>query len=220
MASGKAILISFEGIDGSGKTTASASFFHYLTEQGIQARLFREPGATELGEWVREKLLLQGEHFDPYAELFLYLAARAQLCKEKISSELYKTQVIILDRFLDSTLAYQGYGRGLSVPFIKKAHSLIVGSLCPDITFLLDVSARTVRAVWRKRSPDHFEKSVAFQNRVREGYLIIAEEEPERVKIIKRASIHATLSHIIKVWERYLDDSGKNRTLFSGKRAP
>jgi len=214
MALGKAVLVSFEGIDGSGKTTAIVAFTHYLAAQKIPAVFFREPGATALGERIRKILLAKKTSYSPDAELFLYLAARAQLCAEKIAPAMNTPQVIVLDRFFDSTIAYQGYGRGVPISFIKSAHKRIIGSFRPDITFLLDIPAERVRSVLRKRGADSFEQSLSFQKRVRRGYLAIAAQEPKRVRVIKRGTVEATFSRIRREWETYWYDSRKRGTFF------
>ncbi|MCM8770228.1 MAG: dTMP kinase, partial [Candidatus Omnitrophica bacterium] len=134
------LLVSFEGIDGCGKSTQASLFFHSLRKKGIPAVLLKEPGGTRVGERIRKILLQPHQPLTAWCELFLYLASRAQLVEEVIRPAVAKGKIVILDRHSDSTLAYQGYGRELPLSFIRQAQRHFLGNLKPKLTFLLDAS--------------------------------------------------------------------------------
>ncbi len=173
------MLITFEGIDGSGKSTQARKLFSYLKEKGYKVSLYREPGGTSLGERIREILLK--EDMDEKSELFLFEASRAELIRTVIEPELKSSRIVILDRFTDSTLAYQGYGRGLDLSFIRKLNQFTTESLLPDLTFLLDLDPEVAMSRIRRRT--RFD-DLEFLKRVRDGFLKIAEEEPYRVVVL------------------------------------
>ncbi len=179
--------ISLEGPEGCGKSTQVRKIRAFCRKQGIRPLVLREPGATLIGEAIRELLLhLRVKSMAPETELMLYLAARAQIVHEKILPALQKGQVVICDRFEDSTLAYQGFGRGLSVAEILKASKLVRGTLQPDVTFLLDLDPRVAfRRIGRR---DRMEKApLAFHRRVRDGFLTLAKSQKKRFRVIDAA---------------------------------
>jgi len=181
--------ITFEGGEGCGKSTQVRRLRAALEANGIPVLLTREPGGTPLAEQVRG--LLKDEREDPpcdRSELLLFLAARAQLVRGVIRPALAKGTWVISDRFSDSTIAYQGYGRGLSVDFIREANAFACEGLVPDLTLLLDVEPRVALARRRSRevatntSADRIEQAgEAFHARLREGFLELAEREPGRI---------------------------------------
>jgi dTMP kinase len=187
------LFISFEGVEGSGKTTQIRRLKRYLTQKGIPCKVTREPGGSPIGEKIR-KILLNPDHREmvPLSELLLYEAARSQHVKEVIGPFLKKGRVILCDRFSDATIAYQGYGRGVDLRLIKKLNRLSTQGIKPDVTFLLDCPSGVglKRALLRNRSlrgekEDRFEREkIQFHHRVRRGYLSIAKKEPHRVKVI------------------------------------
>jgi dTMP kinase len=187
------LFISFEGVEGSGKTTQIRRLKRYLTQKGIPCKVTREPGGSPIGEKVR-KILLNPDYREmvPLSELLLYEAARSQHVKEVIGPFLKKGRVILCDRFSDATIAYQGYGRGVDLRLIKKLNRLSTQGIKPDVTFLLDCPSGVglKRALLRNRSlrgekEDRFEREkIQFHHRVRRGYLSIAKKEPHRVKVI------------------------------------
>lgn len=193
------MFITFEGIEGSGKTTQIKRLHKVLKERSIPCLLTREPGATKIGLQIRAILLDQkNKKMDPRAELFLYLADRCQHLSEKIQPALSKGQWVISDRFWDATIVYQGLARGLNRKFLEGLRPFILGSLWPDKTFLLDlpVSIGLARA-WERingseesKKESRFEKeTTAFHEKIRHGYLALARKEPQRIKVI-----NATLS--------------------------
>ena len=185
--------ITFEGVEGSGKTTQIQRLKKYLAQKGIPCKVTREPGGCPIGEKVR-KILLNPDHREmvSMSELLLYEAARAQHVKEVIEPFLKKGGVVLCDRFSDATLAYQGYGRKIDLKWIERLNHLSSGGIKPDVTFLLDCPSEVglKRALQRNRTlkqenEGRFEKEkIQFHRRVRKGYLAIAKKEPRRVKVI------------------------------------
>jgi dTMP kinase len=185
--------ITFEGIEGSGKSTQIALLRDHLQQQGCSVTLTREPGGTAIGDKVRKVLLdPANKGLDPTAELLLYAASRAQHLREVILPALADGRIILCDRFSDATLAYQGYGRGLSIPTIRDLDRIVTAGLKPDLTVLLDVDARMGLGRARGRNAAEglhgearFEnEDIAFHSRVRDGYMLLAREEPERIRIV------------------------------------
>ena len=205
----KAIIVSFEGIDGCGKSTQAKKFVNYLRKNNFDTLFFREPGTTKIGKKLRKILLSKNDDISFFTELLLYLAARNELVEKKILPEIFKKKIIVLDRFIDSTLAYQGYGRKLPLEFIERAHQIILRGIKPDLTFVIDSPACELKTAIGK-NPDRLEKSLKFQERVRKGYKTIATEEPERVKIVKRKSIEQTFKQILDIWNEFLDEHQGN----------
>ena len=185
--------ITFEGIEGSGKSTQISRLLQYLTEQRRPATLTREPGGTPIGDQVR-KLLLDPANklLDPTAELLLYAASRAQHLREVIRPALDAGRVVLCDRFSDATLAYQGYGRGLSIAVIRELDRIVTAGLRPRLTVLLDIDAETGVGRARGRNTSQglhgearFEdEELSFHNRVRDGYLDLAKQESGRIRIV------------------------------------
>lgn len=189
----RGIFVTFEGIEGSGKSTQITLLADYLTAQGRPVTLTREPGGTAIGDQVR-KVLLNPENtsLDPTAELLLYAAGRAQHLAELIMPGLKADKIVLCDRFSDATLAYQGYGRGLDLVLIRSLDRIVTGGMRPDITVLLDIEAGAGLARARRRnSCDGLEAEARFENehvsfheRVRRGYLDLAKEEPGRFRVV------------------------------------
>ncbi|HTL47297.1 MAG TPA: dTMP kinase [Verrucomicrobiae bacterium] len=181
----KGIFITFEGTEGSGKSTQIKRAASFLRKKGRRVLILREPGGTGVGEAIRN-VLLDNKHaaMAPSAELLLYLAARAQIVNEKILPALKAGTIVICDRFEDSTLAYQGYGRGFSMKDIEAvSQKLVRGTLKPRLTILLDVDP----ALGLKRGGRHdrMEKqSLVFHRKVRRGFLALAKREPRRYLVI------------------------------------
>ena len=176
--------ISFEGIDGAGKTTLAGELSRLLSRAGIDHTVTCEPGGTGLGERLREILLGAGVlEIDPWAECLLYAAARAQHVREVIVPALEDGRWVVSDRFADATLAYQGYGRGLDVERLRSLHQWIARGIWPHCTVLLDcdVAVAYERRKTRGAHADRLERmDPAFHERVRRGYLALAEAEPHR----------------------------------------
>jgi dTMP kinase len=174
------VLISLEGGEGAGKTTLARLLAAELESAGLRARVLREPGGTALGEEVRRLLLHPDSPLTPQAELLLFLAARAELVRRVIRPALDAGEYVICDRFSDSTLAYQGFGRGLDLEEIRRLDAWASSGLKPDLTVLLDVPVETGLAR-RGAEKDVFQQAdLDFHMRVREGYLQLANAEPGR----------------------------------------
>ena len=180
----KGLFITFEGADGCGKTTQLTLLDEYFNKAGRKTLLTREPGAGILGAKIREILLNYDGEVSPNCESFLFLADRAQHVEGMIKPALEEGTIVLCDRYTDSTLAYQGYGRELDMERIKYLNNLATSGLKPDLTVVFDVDIETSLSRVGK-SKDRMESAgVDFFNRVRRGYLEIAKQEPDRVKII------------------------------------
>lgn len=187
MALKKGLLITFEGIEGCGKSTHSKLLSNYLKGKGYTCIHIREPGGTNLGEEIRVTLL-KSENIDisDLAELFLFEACRAQIVKDIIAPALKKKNIVICDRFTDATLSYQGYGGNIDIKMIKALNKAATRGLSPDLTLLLDID--TLKGLKRasRKGIDRMEsKGLAYHKKVRSGYLKLAKEDPGRIKIIK-----------------------------------
>ncbi|MDN5344116.1 MAG: dTMP kinase [Clostridia bacterium] len=178
------LFITIEGPDGSGKTTQMERLEVFLRRQGLAVECTREPGGTPLAEAIRRLLLVP--HYGPVdarAEILLYAAARAQHVAERIRPALAAGKIVLCDRFSDSTLAYQGYGRGLGAELVHQVNDLATGGLEPDLTLLIDVPVEVGLARRRGLAADRMEQEeLAFHQRVRQGYLELSRREPGRVR--------------------------------------
>ena len=196
------LLITLEGIEGSGKTTQASRLRDSLAQAGIPVCLTREPGGSPLAERVRDLILLSGEPLEPRAELLLFLAARAEHVVRTIRPALDRGEVVVCDRFTDATLAYQGGGRTIPEPFLTSLNEWATGGLKPDRTYLIDVPIELGLARAKQRTgtqPDRFEsESRAFFEAVRTRYLEIARREPERIVVLRGTDPEETLAHQIR----------------------
>jgi dTMP kinase len=198
------MFISFEGIEGTGKTIQSKMFYEYLLKKGRKVILTEEPGGTRIGLKIRDILLsIENKEMSPLAELFLYNASRAQHIKEVILPALKRGYTVITDRFSDSTVAYQGYGRRIDLNLIKSLEQTVTAGLKPYVTLLLDLDVET--GLKRNRGinkTDRLElEDIKFHKRVRNGYLKIAAKEQKRIKIIDSSEsilqIHKKIVEIV-----------------------
>ncbi|HEX4200614.1 MAG TPA: dTMP kinase [Chthoniobacterales bacterium] len=189
------LFVSFEGGEACGKSTQVARLAEKLESIGRQVIAIREPGSTRAGEAIRNLLLHseQGLSLTPAAELLLFGASRAQLIEEVIRPALHAGKIVLADRFTDSTTVYQGIARGIGLKFIREMEEFVCAGLRPAVTFLLDLDLGTIRNRRLRRvrpvnSPDRMEELPAeFHQKVREGYLQLAREFPERIKIVDAA---------------------------------
>ncbi|NPV13320.1 dTMP kinase [candidate division WOR-3 bacterium] len=186
MGAVRGVLITFEGVEGSGKSTQAQLLAQYLKEKGREVVFSREPGGTEIGERIRNILLDPDcRQMDARTELFLYLASRNQHVREKILPALRAGKVVVLDRFADSSVAYQGFGRELGEKFVSRLNKLATIGLKPDITFLVDVPVVVGYQRKEKGKLDRMEQEeVKFHERVRNGYLRLARRAPGRIKVV------------------------------------
>src|SRR5262245_2999273 len=184
--------VSFEGIEGCGKTTQIALLSEALTQRNIPHSVTREPGGTAVGEGIR-KILLHSEtiHLTAAAELLLFYASRSQNIAEKIKPALTNGEIVICDRFYHASMAYQGYGRGIPLDFIDKLTDLVCAEYRPELTILLDsapeVGLARARARNHRQTQDEgrFEmEDIEFYTKIRNGYLQLAAREPDRIRVI------------------------------------
>jgi dTMP kinase len=198
------LLLTLEGIEGSGKTTQAKRLKAFLDSQGIPAVLTREPGGSPLAERIREMVLSpEGEAPQPEAELLLFLAARAQHVRRLIGPALEKGEVVVCDRFTDATLAYQGGGRTMPDEFLRSLNQWATGAISPTRTYLIDipVDVGLARAKGRRArsAPDRFEsEGAAFFEAVRKRYLEMADSEPERFVVLRGTDREEAIAHQIE----------------------
>ncbi len=181
----KGKFITFEGSEGSGKSTQSALVFDYLKSKGLPVMLLREPGGVKISEAIRNLLLdVKSAGMGDECETFLYMAARAQLVKEVLEPALKEGKIVLCDRFLDSTVAYQGFGNGVDVKTIQQLGAFATKGIEPDLTLVFDIE--TEKGLGRTNAKkDRIElRPLEYHNRVRQGYLSLAKQEPKRVKVI------------------------------------
>lgn len=195
--------ITFEGIDGSGKTTQISLLSSYLTENGIDNVVIREPGNTILSEQIRELLLSNKSQMDSKSELLLFEAARANLVDSFIKPTLESGKIVISDRFYDSTTAYQGFGRQLDKKTIQELNNFATSGLTPDLTIYLKVSLSESKKRSQNKNKDRMELAGdEFFKRVITGFNTIASEEPKRVKVIESkhsiTRVHKEIINFVK----------------------
>jgi dTMP kinase len=212
--------ITFEGIDGSGKSTQLRLLASFLRLQGWEVVTTREPGGTPLGDRLRSALLDSQEHVDPLTELLVFAADRAQHVRILLRPALESGHIVLSDRYADATVAYQGAGRGFSPQLISEMVALATEGLKPDLTLLFDLSVadcgvRTKRRTSEKQKGDRLEAEDAdFHTRVRDAYLQIAAAEPERVRVIEtRGAVEETHARVKEVVTAFL----KSRSQLSDK---
>lgn len=201
----KGKFITFEGSEGSGKSTQIEMARAYLESKGFSVLFVREPGGVKISEAIRNILLdAQNKEMSDAAETLLYMASRAQLVEEVLEPALKEEKIVLCDRFLDSTVVYQGYGHGVDLKFIKSVGKFATKGITPDLTFIFDIDAQT--GLGRiKRDKDRIElRALDYHERVRKGYLSLAKQEPKRIKLIsghkERAEIQTFVqSHLNKL---------------------
>ena len=199
MKTTKPLLISFEGIDGSGKSTQCKMLYHELLDRGYGVHLYREPGGTTISEKIRDILLdRENVEMSPITEMLLYFSSRNQLISEKVLPALERGEIVLLDRFVDSTIAYQGYGRDLSLESIRKVAEVAIGALSPDLTILVDTPLDTAETRMDNRELDRLEaENVEFKERTRSGYLQLVKEEPHRFLLLDGRETIEVLKHSV-----------------------
>lgn len=205
--SGKGFFITFEGADGCGKTTQINLLKDYLEKEGYDVLLTREPGAKGLGEKVREILLNYDGAVSDRCESFLFLADRAQNIDIIVNPAVQAGKIVLCDRHIDSTVAYQGYGRGLNIDRIKMLNDLVTNSRKPDLTIVFDIDVETSMQRVGKDKDRMESAGIDFHNRVREGYLKIAKEEPDRIKVINSVqAIEDVFNELKEIVKKYLEN--------------
>ena len=195
------LFITFEGIEGCGKTTQIGHLTSFFKKNRHPFLLTREPGGTRVGEKIR-RILLSSDNvgIEPMAELFLYVADRIQHYHQVIIPALRQGKVVLCDRFADATTVYQGFGRGLDLAWIEEIHSRALEKAKPDLTFLLDLPVEVgLKRAWKRlkkdrTGEDRFEKeALDFHRRIREGYLTLARKEPSRIIVLDGMKDEGTL---------------------------
>lgn len=200
----KGKFITFEGAEGSGKSTQIELLGKYLKERGIKVLLLREPGGVKISEQIREFLLdVKNIAMTKECETLLYLAARSQVVEELILPAMKKGLVVLCDRFQDSTIVYQGHGSGVDIDFIEKTGRFATQGLVPNLTFLFDIDAK--KGLDRiSRAKDRIERrSLSYHHKVRKGYLEEAQKHPERIKVIK---VNGGKEQIHQEIRQYIDE--------------
>jgi len=211
------LFITFEGGEGSGKTVQARALYRRLLRLGVPAVLVHEPGGTGVGRRIARWLKWdRSMGLSPVAELLLFNASRAQLVSEVIEPALEAGKVVICDRFADSTMVYQGYGRGLDREMVGRVNNIGTGGLCPALTVLLDIPVDDGFARVAGRTRDRFEREeAAFHRRVREGYLALAAAEPGRWLVIDGRLPRGEVARM--VWTRVTATLGNSgRTVSEG----
>ena len=186
----RGFLITFEGPEGCGKSTQSQRLGDFLKRRGFPVVVTRDPGGTRLGEAIRRRLLSARNHFSPLTEVFLYELSRADLVRRVIRPALKRKAIIVSDRFSDSTVVYQGMAGGVPLSFIRRIDRKACRGMRPDLTLLLDVPVQKglSRSLKKKKFLDRMEqKSLAFHQKVRRGYLTLCRKNPRRIRLIRSA---------------------------------
>jgi len=199
----KGYFITFEGADGCGKTTQSELVQKYLQEKGYEVIWTREPGSKGLGQKIRELLLHYDGDVAPTCEAFLFLADRAQNIEHNIKPAVTQGKIIICDRHTDSTIAYQGYGRGKNIEQLQYLNNLATESMKPDITFVYDVSTEIAQTRVGSEKDRMESAGIEFHKKVRQGYLEIAKKEPNRVKVI---NANNSIEQVFEDTKKILDE--------------
>ena len=202
----KGKLITFEGPEGSGKSTQGKLLVQYLRRKGRKAIFLREPGGTRLSEKIRKILLdKSNKNICSLSEMLLYMAARAQLIQEIIKPALRDGCYVICDRFLDSTIAYQGWGLGVDLPLIKYLGDYVTSKITPELTIFLDVAIKQGLKCCGRRLDRIEQRSFTYHQRVRRGYLKLAARFPERIKVVKPdKDKNITQIKVRKIIEKYV----------------
>lgn len=197
---GRGVFITFEGVEGCGKSTHSKSLYEYLKKRGYDCIHTREPGGTSLGEKIRELLLhSSGIKISDLSELFLFEAARSQIVKEVIAPALKAKKLVICDRFSDATFSYQGYGGKVPLEVIRALDHVSTAGLKPHLTILLDVDTITGLRRAKHKGVDRMEKKdIAYHRRVRAGYLERARHHHKRIKVIGVADIIQDTQRLVR----------------------
>lgn len=199
----KGLFITFEGADGCGKTTQLMLLAKYLKAQGREVVVTREPGARGLGEKIREILLNYDGEVSSRAEAFMFLADRAQHIDVIVNPAMKSGKIVLCDRHTDSSVAYQGYGRRLDIDEIKRLNSIATNGKKPDMTLIFDIDVETSMARVGDTKDRMESAGIEFFNRVRNGYLEIAKQEPNRVKVLDASkSIEEIHKNVIALYEK------------------
>ncbi|MBN1823757.1 MAG: dTMP kinase [Endomicrobiales bacterium] len=213
MKAKKGFFITFEGCEGCGKSTHAFLFYRYLVKKGIKAVFTREPGGTGISRELRRILLNPRTRIDPLTELFLYEADRSEHVKKFVLPALVSGKTVVCDRYTDSTVAYQGYGRGINVNLVKRLNDSASLGLKPDLTVYLDIPveegvrrAKIVSSSFFKKGDRLERELMSFHRLVRKGFLALARANPARIKTVRTAAdISSTQKQIVNIAKRKLN---------------
>jgi dTMP kinase len=199
----RGLLVTFEGVEGSGKTTVAKAIAENLCQKGLTVVVTAEPGTTLVGSQIRQLLATVSER-TAWTEAFLFLADRAEHVAKVIKPALERGEIVLCDRFTDSTIAYQGFGLGLPLEWLMQLNSIATNGLVPDLTLLLDIDPEM--GLKRSQRETVFERrSLDFHQRVRWGYLWLAKQEPHRVKVIDASQpLESVLTQALRLVEEAL----------------
>ena len=206
----RGLFISMEGSDGSGKTTQIELLKEYFLNKGYEVIITREPGGTQISEKIRDIILdVNNKALSNMTEALLYAASRAQHVEEKIKPALENGKIVISDRFVDSSIVYQGYARGIGIDIVESINNFAIQGFMPDITFFFDIEPEfAMKRKAKQKSLDRLEQEhILFHNKVYEGYKILLKKYPKRIKSIDaRQSIDNIFEQIIKEVSRLLKE--------------
>ena len=214
----RGLFITFEGIEGSGKSTQIQYACDFLKQQKKKVLFLREPGGVKISEKIRKILLdVASREMGQECETLLYMAARAQLVQEVLAPALNKGTIVLCDRFLDSTIAYQGYGHGVDIALINKIGLFATKGITADLTFIFDVEVKEGLSRIR-RAKDRIERrALSYHNRVRQGYLDLARKNPKRVKLIAGNKSKEEIQKIVRGHMQELFDNRNSPPLVGGE---
>jgi dTMP kinase len=195
----RGLFITFEGPESCGKSTQARLLYAYLRKRGLPVVFLREPGGTPVSEKIRKILLSKkNSALTAAAELFLYMASRAQVVEEVIAPALRRKKIVLCDRFLDSTIVYQGYGLGIDIGLIRRMGAFATGGIAPDLTILLDAPLKASLAKIGSVKDRIELRSLAYHQRVKAGYFRLARRQPGRIKIVRLAQDKAQTQAVIR----------------------
>ncbi len=200
----------FEGIEGAGKSTLLEILSSLFRERGIPFVKTREPGGTETAEPIRKIILDRNLNIEPVTELLLLMASRHENTVKKILPALDSGKVVISDRYRDSSLAYQGYGRGIDLRFIEELNDLVTGGLLPDVVFIIDIPVDVMMKRIERREHNRMDVQTRdFYERVREGYLEIARKDPERYFVLDgNRDVEEIMKDVVSILNKKLKEKG------------
>lgn len=208
----KGLFITFEGADGSGKTTQLEKIADFLAAEKFNIIKTREPGALDLGKKIRNILLHHDGVVSPNCEMFLFLADRAQHVDTFIKPALEEGKIVLCDRYIDSTVAYQGYGRGNNIEQIEELNRLATSNLLPDLTLVFDINAQTAQNRLGKEKDRLESAGMDFHQKVRNGYLNLAQKFPDRIKVVDaNNSIDNVYNDTKNIIISFIQDNAINR---------
>jgi dTMP kinase len=212
----RGIFITLEGIDGCGKSTQREMLASILRQRGFDVVVTREPGGTDIGEGIRQLMVSDASvNIAPTTELLLYVAARAQHVAQLIKPSLEAGRIVVSDRYTDSTVAFQGYGRGLDLDIVEKLNRFATGGLTPDLTIVFDLDPETARGRSGSRPVGGLlgsfdEQNFEFHQRMRAGYLSMAKSDPSRIRVVDASgSAEDTHAQVISLVLEKLEELGE-----------